>query len=104
MIITILGHGAWGTAIGAVTEKLGHKATHVSHTASAWPNKADYVFIALPVQHVRETLARLPSPGVPVLSLCKGLEISTGERVSQIITEAWNEARVGALSGPSFAS
>jgi glycerol-3-phosphate dehydrogenase (NAD(P)+) len=56
------------------------------------------------VQHVRETLARFPSPRVPVLSLCKGLEITTGERVSQVIREAWNEPRVAALSGPTFAS
>jgi glycerol-3-phosphate dehydrogenase (NAD(P)+) len=41
---------------------------------------------------------------VPVLSLSKGLEIKTGERVSQIITEAWNEPRVAALSGPTFAA
>jgi glycerol-3-phosphate dehydrogenase (NAD(P)+) len=60
--------------------------------------------VALPVQHVRETLAHFPPPGVPVLSLCKGLEIDTGERVSQIITEVWNEARVAALSGPTFAA
>ncbi len=56
------------------------------------------------MQHVRETLARFPSPSVPVLSLSKGLEITTGERVSQIITEVWNEPRVAALSGPTFAS
>ncbi len=60
--------------------------------------------LALPVQHVRETLKRFPSPGVPVLSMSKGLEIATGDRVSQIITEVWNEPRVAALSGPTFAS
>ncbi len=72
---------------------------------AAWPDlKADYVLIALPVQAVRETLARFPSPGVPVLSLSKGLEISTGRRVSQIVTDVWGETRVAALSGPTFAS
>ena len=71
----------------------------------AWPAvKPDYVLVALPVQHVRETLEHFPPPGVPVLSLSKGLEIATGERVSQIITEVWNEPRVAALSGPTFAS
>jgi glycerol-3-phosphate dehydrogenase (NAD(P)+) len=66
--------------------------------------KPDYILVALPVQHVRETLEHLPPPGVPVLSLSKGLEIKTGARVSQIITEVWNEPRVAALSGPTFAS
>ena len=105
MNITILGRGAWGIAIGQVIERLKHQVTLIGHTDKSWPDaKADYVLIALPVQHVRETLLRFPSPGVPVLSMSKGLEISTGERVSEIITEVWSESRVAALSGPTFAS
>jgi glycerol-3-phosphate dehydrogenase (NAD(P)+) len=105
MNIVILGRGAWGNAIGAVVERLKHQVTLVGHTDAAWPAiKPNYVLVALPAQHVRETLGHFPSPGVPVLSLSKGLEITTGERVSQIITEAWNEPRVAALSGPTFAS
>jgi glycerol-3-phosphate dehydrogenase (NAD(P)+) len=105
MNIVILGRGAWGRAIAGVVERLEHRAVLVGHTDTAWPDIApDYVLIALPVQHVRETLARFPSPGVPVLSLSKGLEIATGERVSQVVTEAWREPRVAALSGPTFAS
>ena len=105
MNIFILGHGAWGRAIGAVVERLGHQVNFVGHADQAWPSaKPDYLLLALPVQHVRETLEHLPSPGVPVLSLSKGLEIKTGQRVSEIITEVWNEPRVAALSGPTFAS
>jgi len=105
MNITILGRGAWGNAIGGVVERLGHRVTFLAHTAAAWPEeRADYVLLALPVQHVREMLERLPAPGVPVLSLGKGLEIKTGQRVSQIITEVWHEPRVAALSGPTFAA
>ena len=105
MNILILGHGAWGRAIGGVAERLGNTVAFVSHTDPAWPDlRPDYLLLALPVQHVRETLSRLSAPGVPVLSLGKGLEIATGLRVSQIITEVWGERRVGALSGPTFAS
>jgi glycerol-3-phosphate dehydrogenase (NAD(P)+) len=105
MNIIILGRGAWGKALGDVVGHLGHHVTFVGHGDPAWPEiKPDYVLVALPVQHVRETLARFPSPGAPVLSVSKGLEIATGERVSQIITEVWNEPRVAALSGPTFAS
>jgi glycerol-3-phosphate dehydrogenase (NAD(P)+) len=104
MKIIILGRGAWGSAIGKVIGNLGHEVTLAGH-GETWPEvKADYVVLALPAQHVRETLGRFPSPGVPVLSMSKGLEISTGQRVSQIISEVWNEPRVGALSGPTFAS
>jgi glycerol-3-phosphate dehydrogenase (NAD(P)+) len=104
MNIVILGHGAWGTAIGGLAERLGHRTAFVSHGDRAWPElEADYVLLALPVQHVRETLGRFAPPGVPVLSLSKGLEIATGARVSQIVTEVWDEERVGALSGPTFA-
>ena len=105
MNIVILGRGAWGRAIAGVVERLGHQPILIGHCDAAWPEvKADYVLIALPVQHVRETLARFPAPGVPVLSMSKGLEIATGERVSQVITEVWDEPRVAALSGPTFAS
>ncbi len=105
MNIIILGHGAWGRAIGQVTERLGHRVTFVSHSDKQWPpTKPDYILLALPVQHVRETLEHFSPPGVPVLSLSKGLEIASGQRVSQIITEVWGESRVAALSGPTFAS
>jgi glycerol-3-phosphate dehydrogenase (NAD(P)+) len=105
MNIIIMGRGAWGSAIGRLAERLGHKTVFISHDETAWPGlRADYVLLALPVQHVREVLKKFPAPGVPVLSLSKGLEIATGERVSQIVTEAWGERRVGALSGPGFAS
>jgi glycerol-3-phosphate dehydrogenase (NAD(P)+) len=106
MTILILGRGAWGRAIASVAERLGHRAVLVGHEEGRWPGDAapDSVLVALPVQHVRETLARFPSPGVPVLSLSKGLDIASGKRVSEIITEVWGETPVAALSGPTFAS
>jgi glycerol-3-phosphate dehydrogenase (NAD(P)+) len=106
MNITILGHGAWGRAIGTLVENLGHRVTFASHSDDGWSagDEPAYVLLALPVQNVRETLARFAAPGVPVLSLSKGLEIATGRRVSEIITEVWGERRVAALSGPTFAS
>jgi glycerol-3-phosphate dehydrogenase (NAD(P)+) len=105
MKIVILGRGAWGSAIGGLAQRLGHEVGFVSHGETAWPEgRPNYVLLALPVQHVRETLARLAAPGVPVLSLSKGLEVATGRRVSEIVTEVWGEERVGALSGPTFAA
>ena len=105
MNIVVLGQGAWGRAVGQLAEKRGHAVTFLHHATTDWPaTTPDHVMLALPVQHVRETLQRFRPPGVPVLSLSKGLEITTGQRVSQIVTEVWNEPRVAALSGPTFAS
>jgi glycerol-3-phosphate dehydrogenase (NAD(P)+) len=105
MKITILGRGAWGRAISTLVEQLGHEVDFASHRDGGWrsSDKPDYVLLALPVQHVRETLKHFTPPNAPVLSLSKGLEITTGERVSQIVTDVWGETRVGALSGPTFA-
>jgi len=105
MNIIILGRGAWGKALGDVVGRLGHQVDFAGHGDADWPAvRADYLLLALPVQHVRETLRRFSPLGVPVLSVSKGLEIATGQRVSQIITEVWREPRVAALSGPTFAS
>jgi glycerol-3-phosphate dehydrogenase (NAD(P)+) len=104
MNIVILGRGAWGRAMADVIRRRGHEVELVGHDATAWPaKKADAIFLALPVQNVRETLARFPSPHAPVLSMSKGLDIETGRRVSELVTAAWGESRVAALSGPTFA-
>ncbi len=106
MKIHFLGRGAWGSAVAGLAQRLGREIHFVHHDDPKWPGGGDpdYVFVALPVQHVREFITRLPAPGVPVMSLSKGLEIQSGYRVSQIITEVWGEQRVGALSGPTFAA
>ena len=100
----VLGAGKWGSAIGSLLKKNGHTVAYCHHGDREWPAAFDLLCVALPVQHIRESLAHLPPPGVPVLSLSKGLEIETGSRVSQIIAEKWNTADIGALSGPNFAA
>lgn len=105
MNIIILGAGTWGKAVGGLLESQGRTVHYVHHTATCWPEvKPDFVVVALPVQYIRETLKHLPAPGVPVVSLSKGVEISTGCRVSQIIAQEWNENRLAALSGPNLAA
>ena len=104
MRIAIIGRGAWGRAVAQLAGQLQHEVDLLPHTETAWPAQhPDFVLITLPAQHVRETLGHLPAPGVPVLSLSKGLEVKSGLRISQVVTEVWGETRVGALSGPNFA-
>ena len=62
--------------------------------------------VAVPSAYLRETLEaiadRLP-PGVPVLSVVKGIENQTFARPSRIIVEALAARPVAVLSGPSHA-
>lgn len=71
---------------------------------------ADGVVLALPTQRLRENLsawrqAGIDLPPVPVLSLAKGIERGTDQRMSQVIAEAGgvDPARIAVLSGPNLA-
>ncbi|CAN0877219.1 Glycerol-3-phosphate dehydrogenase [NAD(+)] 2, chloroplastic [Linum grandiflorum] len=69
---------------------------------------ADYCFHAVPVQFSSlflESIADSVDPGLPFISLSKGLELNTLRTMSQIIPKALKNPRQPfvALSGPSFA-
>ncbi|HEY8965416.1 MAG TPA: NAD(P)H-dependent glycerol-3-phosphate dehydrogenase [Candidatus Methylacidiphilales bacterium] len=106
MKVGILGAGKWGTAMAEVLKRNGHETAfrHHGDAAQGWPEGIDFLVLAIPVQAMRATLQAFPAPGVPVLSLSKGLEVGTGRRVSEIVAEVWPGAEAGALSGPNFAS
>jgi glycerol-3-phosphate dehydrogenase (NAD(P)+) len=104
MKIQVLGTGAWGTAVGQLIQANGHDVTWVHHDGVGWePEKVDWVVLALPVQHLRETLSCLKAPVGPVLNLSKGLEIVTGQRVSEVIGSVWPGCSTATLSGPTLA-
>lgn len=69
--------------------------------------RAEAVLVAVPTQHVRATLVGLAGhvpPGVPVVSLAKGIEQGSGARPSEVLADVLGGAdRVFALSGPSHA-
>ncbi len=67
---------------------------------------ADVWFTVIPTVHLRTTLTRFKEEIRPtnlIVSLTKGLEISTNLRPSQIIETVLGTNRVVALSGPSHA-
>jgi glycerol-3-phosphate dehydrogenase (NAD(P)+) len=79
----------------------------VSSDAAVTLERAQIVLVAVPTQHVRTVLGAcrdaLPA-AVPLVSLAKGLEQSTGLRPSVVIGEVVGDAsRVFGLSGPSHA-
>jgi glycerol-3-phosphate dehydrogenase (NAD(P)+) len=130
MKVAVLGAGAWGTAISCVlgarleVTLWARDAAQASAIAGTRRNErylpgielpstvkvtadladtrsAELVLAATPVAGLRELLRHVKKP---LVWLCKGFEKGTGELPHQIAAAALGEnARFGALSGPSFA-
>ncbi|MFV8818560.1 NAD(P)H-dependent glycerol-3-phosphate dehydrogenase [Haliea sp. E17] len=67
---------------------------------------ADVVVMAIPSQHFRHVLREFKQhvrPGTPVISLTKGLELSTHMRMTEIIAEELPGHPRGVLTGPNLA-
>ena len=67
---------------------------------------SDVVIMGIPSQSFRGVLEQVSSfvrPWVPVVSLTKGLELSTGKRMTQIINEVLPGHPAGVLTGPNLA-
>lgn len=84
---------------------------------SAALRDASLIVSAIPVQFIRDTWTRLAPhvpPGVPVLSVAKGIETTTLLRPTQVITDVLRATgrddpdgaprRIGCLSGPTIAA
>jgi glycerol-3-phosphate dehydrogenase (NAD(P)+) len=66
----------------------------------------DAVVLVIPTQHIARTLEAVAdkiSPDTPILIASKGIEISTGRLISQIVGGLLPHNPLGVLSGPSFA-
>jgi glycerol-3-phosphate dehydrogenase (NAD(P)+) len=67
---------------------------------------AELLVCAVPTQFIRSVFSRLRdtfSPGVPVVSVAKGIEQNTLLRCTQILSGIFGKVPVAALSGPSHA-
>jgi len=126
--VVIVGAGSWGTAFARVLSEHGHSVTLAARDpeqaraiaatgrnprylsdvqldgvdgaplADAPFETAELVVIAVPSRAFAEVVEALPPDG-PVLSLTKGLDPGTGERLSSLL----GERPVAVLSGPNFA-
>jgi glycerol-3-phosphate dehydrogenase (NAD(P)+) len=133
MRITMLGAGAWGTALAKILQENGNAVTLWDVTAEAldelrrgrnerylpgvalptdWKTEADFkkaiggaecVVLAIPSQAFREVAVKLKGHPGIFVSVTKGIEFETGETMSRILREYAPANRVAALSGPSFA-
>ncbi|MEK6276270.1 MAG: NAD(P)H-dependent glycerol-3-phosphate dehydrogenase [Actinomycetota bacterium] len=128
MKVVVVGAGAWGTAFAKLLASRGHDVTlasrdpdqaraieetarnprYLSDVAldgiAAAPladqpfDGAELIVIAVPSHAFAEVVAALPEDG-PVLSLTKGLDPSTGSRLSTLL----GDRPAAVLSGPNFA-
>lgn len=100
MRATVVGRGAWGSAFGGVLRDRGHDVVLVGRDTidSAPWDGTDLVVLAVPSRAFGEVLARVRG-NAPVLSLVKGLDPDTGERLSRLV----RDRPVAVLSGPTMA-
>jgi glycerol-3-phosphate dehydrogenase (NAD(P)+) len=135
MNLTVLGAGAWGTALAASaaprhpTLLWARDAAQATQMRTARTNarylagitlpeelriendfgaalahaRQGFVIVATPMAALGEMLARIAGHGVGVLWLCKGFEPRRGLLGHELARDAMRDARVGVLSGPSFA-
>ncbi len=69
-------------------------------------SQSDVIVMGVPSHSFRavlEDVARHIRPWVPVLSLTKGLELSTGKRMTELVVECLPGHPVGVLTGPNLA-
>lgn len=104
MKVVVVGAGSWGTTFGALLQERGHdvivagrQPPHVL-IADAPVAEADLVCVAVPSRAFREVVEALPG-SAPRLILTKGLDPTSGERLSQVVPDA----PVAVLSGPNHA-
>lgn len=69
---------------------------------------AEVIILAVPAQTLRENLGRWKehlSPGVILVSLMKGIEVESGNRMSEVIAEVAgvDESQIAVVSGPNLA-
>ena len=100
MRAVIVGAGAWGTAIAHLLREREHDVFVARRDAigDAPYTEADLVVVAVPSDAFRAVLAHIDGDA-PILSLAKGLDPSTGERLSTLV----HDRPVAVLSGPNMA-
>jgi glycerol-3-phosphate dehydrogenase (NAD(P)+) len=100
MNAVVVGAGAWGSAFTRLLGEHGHDVELAARATidEAPYERADLVVLAVPSSAVREVLSHVRG-NAPVLSLVKGLDPATGDRLSTLV----RDRAVAVLSGPNMA-
>jgi glycerol-3-phosphate dehydrogenase (NAD(P)+) len=83
-----------------------HKSLKASNSIKETVKNADVIVMGVPSQNFRTVLLEAKPyirPWVPIVSLAKGLEISTKMRMTEIIEEIMPGHPAGVLTGPNLA-
>ena len=113
--VSIVGAGAWGTALAAHLARAGRSvrlwARNPARLRGTLPGLVEIVdalpggeavLLAVPTQHLRAVAARLP-PGGPLVACCKGVELGTGRLPLEILAQVQPGRPAAVLTGPNFA-
>lgn len=115
--VVVIGAGRWGSFLAWYANRLGHRVTLVGHESehfremmltrssgcvtlpedvvltrvAACASEADYILIAVPSQQLSalaDTMAELKLRDKVIVLCMKGVEVATGRRLSQVLTDA----------------
>ena len=99
MRIAVVGAGSWGTAFAGLLGEREHDVSLAGRERDpAELEAAGLVCVAVPSRVFADVVASLPG-SAPVVVLTKGLDPTTGERLSQVV----ENRPVAVLSGPNHA-
>jgi glycerol-3-phosphate dehydrogenase (NAD(P)+) len=131
--VVVLGAGAWGTALAVQAARAGlavslwaRDAARAAGIAAARENArhlpgvrlepgiavtadlavlhgAAFALVAVPAQHMRAVLERLPAEGPPLVVAAKGVEQGTLRLPLEVAGAIWPGRPAAVLSGPNFA-
>ena len=125
----VIGAGAWGTALASLYAAQGRRVALVARDSTkaaalattrttprlpglrlpdslavtARPPEAPVTLLAVPFQHLRETLGRLPQGNGTLVLCAKGVERESGALGPEIAAEMEPRRPCAVLTGPNFA-
>ncbi|MBA3843963.1 MAG: NAD(P)-dependent glycerol-3-phosphate dehydrogenase [Actinobacteria bacterium] len=96
----VVGGGAWGSAFAHLLRGRGHEVTLATRATidDAPYEDVEFVVLAVPSSSFAEALGHVRGDA-PILSLVKGLDPATGDRLSTLV----RDRPVAVLSGPNHA-
>lgn len=108
--LTIVGAGAWGTALANVSEQSGHQiriwSRRSSETLEEAVKGADVILSAVSMKGVRSVVEQIQTFDIPdeviFVTATKGLDPKTTKTPSQIWQEAFPNHPIVVLSGPNL--
>lgn len=128
--VAVIGAGAWGTALAIQAARAGNAVTLWARDAARTgqiaasrenprlpgiripepiqvthelPDAADVALLAVPMQHLRGVVARLPAWHAPLVACAKGLEQTTFRLPLEIVANVRPGIPAAILTGPNFA-